>query len=134
MWIRMKTEVLPLNSGSITDNKATQDGGGVYVNSTSKFNMSDASITGNSAGENGGGVYVGGTISVGNKTIINDNKGGTAQTANNVYLPEGKTIDARYSLSKDSDIGVTTTADLSQPGSYVSIATWTDTYLSLIHI
>ena len=117
-----------LNSGSITDNKATQDGGGVYVNSTSKFNMSDASITGNSAGENGGGVYVGGTISVGNKTIINDNKGGTAQTANNVYLPEGKTIDARYSLSKDSDIGVTTTADLSQPGSYVSIATWTDTY------
>ena len=97
-------------------------------NSTSKFNMSDASITGNSAGENGGGVYVGGTISVGNKTIINDNKGGTAQTANNVYLPEGKTIDARYSLSKDSDIGVTTTADLSQPGSYVSIATWTDTY------
>ena len=117
-----------LNSGSITDNKATQDGGGVYVNSTSKFNMSDASITGNSAGENGGGVYVGGTISVGNKTIINDNKGGTAQTANNVYLPEGKTIDARYSLSKDSDIGVTTTADLSQPGSHVSIATWSDTF------
>lgn len=105
MWIRMKNRSFTLNSGSITDNKATQDGGGVYVNSTSKFNMSDASITGNSAGENGGGVYVGGTISVGNKTIINDNKGGTAQTANNVYLPEGKTIDARYSLSKDSDIG-----------------------------
>ena len=117
-----------MKGGSITDNKATQDGGGVYVNSTSKFNMSNASITGNSAGKNGGGVYVGGTLDVGNKSIVKDNKGGTAKTANNVYLPEGKTIDARYSLSKDSDIGVTTAADLSQPGSHVSIATWSDTF------
>ena len=117
-----------MKGGSITDNKATQDGGGVYVNSTSQLRMQKASITGNSAGENGGGVYVGGTLYVDYKTIIKDNKGGTVQAANNVYLPEGKTIDVGSSLTKDSDIGVTTTADLSQPGSHVSIATWSDTF------
>ena len=42
--------------GSITENTATGNGGGVYLNGGT-FNMHDGAISGNTA-ENGGGVYV----------------------------------------------------------------------------
>ena len=45
--------------GSITGNRATGDGGGVYKSgSNSSFNMYGGSITGNTANSYGGGVYV----------------------------------------------------------------------------
>ena len=47
--------------GSITGNRATGDGGGVYKSgSNSSFNMYGGSITGNTANSYGGGVYVDG--------------------------------------------------------------------------
>lgn len=50
--------------GSITGNRATGDGGGVYKSgSNSSFNMYGGSITGNTANSYGGGVYVIGSSS-----------------------------------------------------------------------
>ena len=57
--------------GSITGNRATGDGGGVYKSgSNSSFNMSGGSITGNTANSYGGGVYVdGGEFTMSGGTI-----------------------------------------------------------------
>ena len=57
--------------GSITGNRATGVGGGVYMSgSNSSFNMSGGSITGNTANSYGGGVYVdGGEFTMSGGTI-----------------------------------------------------------------
>ena len=47
-----------MTGGSITENEATNIGGGVYASNT--FTMTGGSITGNTATNNGGGVYNGG--------------------------------------------------------------------------
>ena len=80
-----------MSGGEITDNEATYGGGVEVRGSTAAFNMSGGSITkntasGNGASEGGGVLVLGGTFTVSGSANI------TGNTANNVYLYDGKTI------------------------------------------
>ena len=94
-----------MTGGSITNNTANY-GGGVEVRGGAAFNMSGGSITNNTASCNGtsegGGVFVyDGTFTVSGSANI------TGNTANNVYLYDGKTI-AIGEGGLSGTIGVTT--------------------------
>lgn len=84
-------------SGSVSDNTATNDGGGIYINSTGSITIEGtANIQYNNiTSGQGGGVYQGGTmLANGTALTVSGNTKGTAKalTANNVYLPNAKTI------------------------------------------
>ncbi len=107
-----------INSGTITDNEAT-NGGGVHVSDDGTFTMEGGTITNNKATEVGGGVYIYagdndeddvdedgcGTFNLsGNPTIT----GNTADNKkNNVYLPDGIMIYIADKLNKAASVGVT---------------------------
>ena len=99
-----------MSGGTICGNTESY-GGGVYVDLSGTFNMSgSAAITGNTVTENGGGVYVrdiAKKMNVSGDVTITENKKAD-KTANNVYLPDGKTITIDESLSQNARIGVTT--------------------------
>ena len=99
-----------MSGGTICGNTESS-GGGVYVDYSGTFNMSgSAAITGNTVTGNGGGVYVrdiAKKMNVSGDVTITENKKAD-KTANNVYLPDGKTITIDESLSQNARIGVTT--------------------------
>ena len=87
---------------------------------------SGSSITGNKATNNGGGVYFGGdtdtstiTFKISGSVDISGNKKGDA--ANNVYLPADKYITIAGELTGSNKIGVTT-AKTPDTSKYVKIA------------
>ena len=90
--------------GSITGNRATGDGGGVYKSgSNSSFNMYGGSITGNTANSYGGGVYVDGggfTMSGG---AIGGTKTGETNTA--TYGGGGVYAKANFEMTGGSITG-----------------------------
>lgn len=94
-------------TASITDNHA-RCGGGVYVVGT--FNMSDGSITGNKVTGSGGGVYIHeyekGTFTVSGAVRISGNTWWYG-SADNVRLSDGKAISVTSALG-GAKIGVTT--------------------------
>ena len=95
--------------GGTTDGEANKAkyGGGVNVGNNGKFEMSGGKISGNKATENGGGVYMDGTtFTVSGAAVIKDNKKDTAN--NNVYLRGNKYITVSSHLADDASIGVTT--------------------------
>lgn len=102
-------------SGSVHDNTATQNAGGILIDPNSSLTLGDASDTSsivkiynNKAQTMCGGVSVDGTFTI-NRAQIYDNtitKNGN-EISNNVYLPTGKTIIVGGNLS-GSKIGVTT--------------------------
>lgn len=108
-----------MTGGEISGNSAANNGGGVCA--MGKLIMSGGTIGGtgegkaNTAGDNGGGVcmFTSGMSSTsacivsGNVTIIG-NKKSSDGTANNVYLPSGKTITIGGALTGEAgSIGVT---------------------------
>ena len=107
-----------MRGGEISGNNAANNGGGVCA--MGKLIMSGGTIGGtgegkaNTAGDNGGGVcmFTSGMSSTsacivsGNVTIIG-NKKSSDGTANNVYLPSGKTITIGGALTGGAQIGVT---------------------------
>jgi len=120
--------ILTITGGTITGNSASL-GGGVANVENGTFNMSGGTITGNTTSKMGGGVYNDGTMKgsgtakiTGNTKVVEE-----TSTANNVYLPSGKTItvgtgsgdDVKY-LENGSSIGVTT-ADTPTKGNPVNI-------------
>ena len=113
-----------MSGGTICGNTESY-GGGVYVDLSGTFNMSgSAAITGNTVTENGGGVYVrdiAKKMNVSGDVTITENKKAD-KTANNVYLPDGKTITIDESLSQNARIGVTT-AKAPTSNENISIAT-----------
>ena len=74
--------------GEISNNTATTNGGGVYVNQTGTFNMHGGEITGNNAGN--GSVYVSGgaTATVSGNTKITGNTAGNF--GGGVYMAGGQ--------------------------------------------
>ena len=97
-----------MNGGTISNNEAHERGGGVYANWGATVNLNGGTITGNSASSNGGGVFVKNCeFNVSGSLVITGNED-TNDDANNVYLPEGKTIKVSGPLSADARIGVTT--------------------------
>ena len=90
--------------GSITGNRATGDGGGVYKSgSNSSFNMYGGSITGNTANSYGGGVYVDG----GGFTMSGGTIGGTktGETNTATYGGGGVYAKANFEMTGGSITG-----------------------------
>lgn len=90
--------------GSITGNRATGDGGGVYKSgSNSSFNMYGGSITGNTANSYGGGVYVDG----GGFTMSGGSIGGTktGETNTATYGGGGVYAKANFEMTGGSITG-----------------------------
>ena len=90
--------------GSITGNRATGDGGGVYKSgSNSSFNMYGGSITGNTANSYGGGVYVDG----GGFTMSGGTIGGTktGETNTATYGGGGVYAKATFEMTGGSITG-----------------------------
>ena len=115
-----------MRGGSITNNEAGANGGGVAVIAAYTAQWSGGSVTGNTAQNSGGGVYVDSgakSMAVGGDVNITRNING------NVYLPGGKKITVGGALNDSASIGVTSEAvpDDSTP---VTIATAADNWIN----
>ena len=111
-----------INGGSITNNTATGNGGGVYINERGLLTITGGNVTDNTATVNGGGVYFNGeskkfNIS-GNINVTGNKKSGKA---NNIYLPNGQIIKIMGELTNTAPIGVTTEVE-PDSSNYVQIA------------
>ena len=111
-----------INGGSITNNTATGNGGGVYINERGLLTITGGNVTDNTATVNGGGVYFNGeskkfNIS-GNINVTGNKKSGKA---NNIYLPNGQIIKIMGELTNTAPIGVTTEVEPNS-SNYVQIA------------
>jgi len=91
-----------LDGAKITENTATEKGGGVYLSPSAKLVMEgSATISGNSAAS-GGAVYNAGSFNMGGSAYIPygvTNASGTGK--NDVYLESGKTIKITDELTTD---------------------------------
>ena len=113
---------LQINGGSITNNTATGNGGGVYINERGLLTITGGNVTDNTATVNGGGLYFNGeskkfNIS-GNINVTGNKKSGKA---NNIYLPNGQIIKIMGELTNTAPIGVTTEVEPNS-SNYVQIA------------
>lgn len=77
-------------SGKITGGNAEQ-GGGVYVDSRGSFIMNGGEISGNRASSDGGGVYVTGSFTLGGNSIIDCNYGSGGEDSN-LFLTNGNRV------------------------------------------
>ena len=102
------------SNGNIKNNAATNgNGGGVYIYTSGTLNVSGtAEISANTVQSGwGGGVYQGGTMYADGssfKVINNTRNGSKATSGNNVYLPNGKTVEVGPHISTSVDMGVYT--------------------------
>lgn len=98
---------MSMDGGEITGNISSV-GGGISVLGSSSLSVSAGNIHHNTASRFAGGVYAGGRIDLSYFPRITDN---TAKgNADNLYLPEGKTITVSGALTGNASIGVTTAA------------------------
>lgn len=109
--------------GSITNNSATNNGGGVYVDGTdSRFTMYGGSITDNSAKGSGGGVYVGSGLGlyvyVGGNAQIAGNKAGTNETSGIYFSASDKKLTVNK-LITDAKVAI----DNEAPATYITGST-----------
>ena len=121
-----------MNSGSIRDNMA-ENGAGVYVGESGStpgaFTMNGGTITNNKViGGNGGGVYVidTATFKIANGASVKDNL--CDSEANNVYLPDGKTIEITGKLTDANNVGVTVETLPTEINNPVTVASGDGTY------
>ena len=103
-----------LDGAKITENTATEKGGGVYLGpSTTLVMEGSATISGNSAAS-GGAVYNAGTFNMGGSAYVPygvTNASGTVETGagkNDVYLESGKTIKITDELTYESYVIIIT--------------------------
>lgn len=80
----------------IKNNKAGENGGGIYINGGTLSLESDAAISENTAGKNGGAIYVtnGGKIKLGGSAVITVDDDG-----NDIWLATGETITVTNTLT-----------------------------------
>ena len=124
--------IFTMNGGSISDNTA-ENGAGVYVEDesssyTSTFIMNGGTITNNKVIKgNGGGVYAvdTATFKIANGASVKDNL--CDDKANNVYLPNGKSIVITGSLTGNKNVGITV-ENLPDKDNYVTVAKGYGTY------
>ncbi|MCD7762320.1 MAG: Cna B-type domain-containing protein, partial [Lachnospiraceae bacterium] len=116
-------------SGTIAGNTATY-GGGVYLDGGT-FTMTGGTVTENAASAVGGGIHLGtGTFKISDSPVISDNAAAGA-SANNVYLPSGKTMTLDGNLAAGAVVRVSTEDSVANQGLSVpvtSLETKTDYY------
>lgn len=119
---------LVITGGSITNNTATGNGGGVCIPERGRLTIAGGNVTNNTATGNGGGVYFNGesekfNIS-GNINVTGNKKSGKA---NNIYLPNGQIIKIMGELTNTAPIGVTTEVE-PDSSNYVHVASGRTAY------
>ncbi len=99
---------MTMTSGTLTQNTASEQGGGVFSYSdSSSCALSGGTIESNTAGKNGGAVYINkGALKLSGSPVVKGNT--VSDKANNVYLPSGKTLTISGAMSSGASIGVTT--------------------------
>ena len=99
---------MTMTSGTLTQNTASEQGGGVFSYSdSSSCALSGGTIESNTAGKNGGAVYINkGALKLSGTPVVKGNT--VSDKANNVYLPSGKTLTISGAMSSGASIGVTT--------------------------
>ena len=99
---------MTMTSGTLTQNTASEQGGGVFSYSdSSSCALSGGTIESNTAGKNGGAVYINkGALKLSGSPVVKGNT--VSDKANNVYLPSGKTLTISGAMSYGASIGVTT--------------------------
>ena len=119
---------LQINGGSITNNTATGNGGGVYISERGLLIITGGNVTDNTATGNGGGVYFNGESEkfniYGNINVTGNKKSGKA---NNIYLPSGQIIKITGGLTNTAPIGVTTEVE-PDSSNYVHVASGRTAY------
>lgn len=119
---------LQINGGSITNNTATGNGGGVYISERGLLIITGGNVTDNTATGNGGGVYFNGESEkfniYGNINVTGNKKSGKA---NNIYLPSSQIIKITGGLTNTAPIGVTTEME-PDSSNYVHVASGRATY------
>lgn len=119
---------LVINGGNITNNTATGNGGGVYINERGLLTIAGGNVTNNTATGNGGGVYFNGESEkfniTGNINVTGNKKSGKA---NNIYLPNGQIIKIMGELTNTAPIGVTTEVE-PDSSNYVHVASGRTAY------
>ena len=121
------SENFQMNGCTVSENTAQVDGGGIYVNKGSIGFILGNVVEGNTVQTgNGGGVYCGTACTefniCGTPSIKNNKKG---DVANNLYLPQGKYVNATGVWQESSLVCVTTEA-APDSSAYVLIATCDD--------
>ena len=114
-----------MKGGAEVRGNSAVNGGGVYMyNGTLDLR---GTVTGNNASGEGAGVYVRHPQSGGDTPAVNLSGGAAVNsnwkngTANNIYLPERKTLAVTGSLTGEGTIGVTSGEAL-VPGAYTTLA------------
>ncbi|MFS8853132.1 hypothetical protein NW832_10105, partial [Synechococcus sp. R5-16] len=75
-----------IDAAGISDNRADQEGGGIYNGSGGKVTVTNAGIVNNGAGKEGGGIYNLGTVTI-DAAGISDN--GAGQEGGGIYNGSG---------------------------------------------
>lgn len=103
-------------TGTITGGRNSGDGGGIVNNGS--LTIQGGTITGNRATGHGGGIYHNGTtLTISGAPVITDNTYIVSNSANNVYLPNGKLITIGGGLTgADRSIGIS----MEMPGTFTS--------------
>ena len=118
IYLNQEPSWLIMQGGEISGNTATGNGGGVYIYRTgSVCQLYSGKIENNKASGNGGGIYINPSNSrqaEGRKQAPSCRTTRFPASANNVYLPSGKTLTIEIGMSKGASIGVTT-ANTSYP-------------------
>ena len=109
VYVNPSGTLIMKGSSLITDCKAANSGGGVYVGGGT-FEMHGSSAITDCSATNGGGVYVsGGTFKMQDSAIVTPSTGSEQYTAgkNDVYLESGKTITVDGTLSNNPAARIT---------------------------
>ena len=103
--VKMESGTFIMTGGTVSGNTSVR-GGGLYIYQGTAH-LSGGEISENTASDKGGGVYnSSGTFRVSGNARVTGNM--TNGAANNVYLPNGKTVAVAGILTEDALIGVTT--------------------------
>lgn len=87
----MNYSVLEIASGTINENRAYSSGGAIQIETGAEVRITGATISGNISDKNlGNAVYNNSTLSIGREAQID--------SSNDIYLPDGKTLDISSKL------------------------------------
>ena len=105
---------LEMTGGSISENSASGNGGGVFVNKGT-FKMTGGTIIGNK-GKDGGGIFTDGILSLSGKITVKDNEAGSDRRGAQIYAGQPANAELAYTYTVTTGTQLTTTAKFAPDG------------------
>ena len=105
LWVFGHVE---LEDAIISNNEALRYGGGAHAHQTASILLNDTQVTDNKAGENGGGIYVDGKdviYRIEGAPVVTGNKAGGI--VSNLYIPRGVTLQSQEGVVPEARMGIT---------------------------